>query len=284
MGRATNQVMLRTPVVIAGLAWGSVTAAEPVVAIEGPAPFSADELSDAVRLRGAKAREIHVVRRGEALVVEVGGAEQVVTLTTDDSREAARTIAMIVIALEGEPPGGPVQVRDREDPAPPPAEPPPRRLGASARLTLGRGRDDGGTYTAPLTGALSVPVAGSARVTASVSLMQATSPRRGDLFVPVRLGVEGRAGTAGLELGGFIAAQRDCLGSPTSGYGGYVAGRVYMPLSRRYQFVIEASGYYAIRQAGGCMPYDLGAASGPATTLYGEAYGAAIAAGVEWAL
>jgi hypothetical protein len=151
-------------------------------------------------------------------------------------------------------------------------------------LTIGRGRDDGGTFTSPLTGALSLRVAGSARVTASVSLMQATTPRRGDLYVPVRLGFEGRAGTAGLEIGGFVAAQRDCRGSPTSGYGGYVAGRVYMPLSRRYQFVLEASGYYAVRRAGGCETHAWDASPSPPTTMYLNGYGAAVAAGVEWEL
>lgn len=167
-----------------------------------------------------------------------------------------------------------VLVESEEPPAPVVAPPEPQRF--AARVTLGRGRDDGGTFSHPITGALSYAVAGSARIVASGSLMAASSPERDSTFVPLRLGLEGRAGAAGLELGGFVSLHRDCSGEPRAGGGGYTSGRVYVPMTERHDFVIEVTAHYAVLQ-----PY----CSRPTMeTVPGEGYGAYVGAGIEWRL
>src|SRR5690606_28647351 len=145
----------------------------------------------------------------------------------DDSRDAARVVAMVIVALDGEHRESSPEKNtgvDREVPAAIASShaSAPAQLTASrwaARVTLGLGRDDGGTYTYPVTGAVSYAVSESARIVASGSIMGATAPRRGDRLLPIRLGAEGRAGAAGLELGGFVAAQQDCSGGATAAYG-----------------------------------------------------------------
>ncbi len=284
--------MLTKTILLGCLAWPMVAAAGPVVVVDDDAPFTAEELNEAVQLRTPARRDVRVTRDGDDLVIEVGGAAQRVTIAADSSRDTARVIAMVIVALDGGDRDTPQEDGvDRETPAAlasahTTAAAPTIGSRWTARVTLGLGRDDGGTYTYPLTGALSYAVSESARVVASGSLMGATAPRRGDRMVPIRLGAEGRAGAAGIELGGFVAAQQDCTGSATAAYGGYVAGRVYLPFAPRYRLVLEANAYYALRQAGGCsmdgVSFD--GLDRPTGTLYFDAYGGALGAGIEWQL
>ena len=144
------------------------------------------------------------------------------------------------------------------------------------RGSIGMSRDDGGTIAYPLTGALSYQIAGSARLVGSATLGKSTSPTRGSLFLPLKVGVEGRAGAVGLEVGGMTILHKGCTSDLVVGAGAYGTARVYLPIAARTKLTVEAGGYYAFDQAYGCEALQ--------TTLRGEAYGGHFGAGVEWAL
>lgn len=166
------------------------------------------------------------------------------------------------------------QIDHEEPPAPITAAPQVPRL--AARVTLGHGRDDGGTYANPITAALAYALAGHARVVASASLVHASGAGQPTTLVPLRLGIEGRAGAAGLELGGFASLHRACSGAPRAGGGGYAGARVYVPVSERHDFVLEAVVHYALEQPGCYRP--------TMETVANDAYGAYAGAGIEWQL
>ena len=118
--------------------------------------------------------------------------------------------------------------------------------------------------------------------------MKATQPRPNESFVPIRLGLEGRGGAAGLELGAFVARQSDCARKTRAAYGGYVSGRVYLAVTPRYSLIVEANSYWAVDQAFGCdqdlPPFETDPSAPYTYTLHGKVYGASLGAGVEWQL
>jgi hypothetical protein len=268
-------MMMRVAVVV-GLAVPATAAARPTVTVGEEVPFSATQLADAIELRGAADIAVHVVRRGDDLVVDVGSASQTVAIAPSTSDEAARVVAMVVVALFVTPPSAttvevgvaPAPPADAIAPAPfAPAPPSPSRW--SARATLGLGRDDGGTWAWPLTGALAYRLAPSARIVASVTATQTTVPQRDTWVFPARLGIEGRSTAVGLELGALGQIQDSCDGSSPVALGGYATGRIYVPIEARTRAVIEASVYYMLDQDVGC---------------YGEEYGGFVGGGIEWDL
>lgn len=267
--------MMRTALLLSVLVPG-LAAAGPSYSVDPSAPFTAHDLAEAVQLRTDARKDIRVTRVEDGLLVEVDDTRQVVDVRSDDPHDAARVVALVVVSLVEAPPP-PVPPGSAEAPgvlaaaAPQVAAPSPWAL----RAAVGLSRDDGGTFSTPVTGAVSYQLASVARLVASVTYMKATAPTRGSWIVPMRFGVEGRSGALGVELGGILAPHATCNDGSMLGTGGYATGRVYLPVSERTNVIVEASGYYMVQQAYGC---DL------TTTLTGEAYGGHFGGGVEWRL
>ncbi|MDX2089286.1 MAG: hypothetical protein SFX73_15635 [Kofleriaceae bacterium] len=257
----------------------AVAFASPTYAVGEAVPFTALQLEEAVVLRGDPRVDVRVTRQGNDLLVEVGDARQVVAVNDTDPHGAARVVAMVVVALVGDAASTPA--------FPPPSAPAPaagltldhepRATGSpwSIRGTVGFARDDSGTFATPVTGAVSYRLAPFARLVGSVTYTRATAPLRDARFIPLRLGLEGRAGALGVEIGGMAAVHEGCTGSREVGKGGYATGRIYLPVSPRAHVVVEGGGYYMLEQAYGCDGM---------TTLSGEAYGGHLGGGVEWRL
>lgn len=256
--------------------------ARPSITLEDAVPFTEDQLAEAIGLRVADARaEVKVSRRADHLVVSVGDRSDTVAIASADPHANARTVAMMVVALAADEPA-PAMVEGAGAPVVAPStQATPARLSGFA--LAGLARDDGGTFSQLLTGALAYHLAPSARVIGSVTLGEATVPRQDAFFLPVRLGVEGRAGAIGLELGGMVPVHRDCSGSVTASYGGYVTGRIYVPLAPTHRLVVEAGGYYLANASYCGEEVVFGQVESELTSRH-EAYGGHIGGGVEWAL
>jgi hypothetical protein len=98
--------------------------------------------------------------------------------------------------------------------------------------------------------------------------------------VPLRLGIEGRAGALGLELGMLAIAFDGCATGATAGVGPYGAARVYLPLGdSRGHLVVEAGGYYIRTPTADCTQMR-GAFESTTLTEYAGYAGL----GVEWPL
>jgi len=260
---------------LALLAVAPIAHARPSVTIGEGVPFTAGQLADAVSLRTASNANVRVTRSNGALVVQVGDASQTVVADDNlgDPYETARVVALVVVALVEVPATTSLSVDEHSVPnAPATATGGPW----SIRGSVGMSRDDGGTFAFPLTGALSYKIAGSARLVGSATLGKATSPTRDSVFIPLKVGIEGRSGALGIEVGGMTILHKTCSDTLVVGAGAYATGRVYLPIAARTKLMVEAGGYYAFDQAFGCDALQ--------TTLRGEAYGGHFGAGVEWAL
>ena len=251
------------------------------VEVDPGAPFTEADLADAVDIRTPAAGRggdvvIKVAKLGmDQLVVIVGDRSQVVTLPDHDRAASSRVVALIVTGMLDEP-----QVADAEEPvidemAPPAPAPPAHRTSfvAGAAMT----RDDNGYW---------IPFAtiGAARAMApNVRLVGTLGFGRYDgyldtssMLVPVRVGIEGHAGAAAIELGGQVINFRESScgaaewGHAQSAYG---AAKVFLPLGARSRIVGELGGHFVLGGAG--------TACNSASNY--TAYGGWLGAGVEWA-
>ncbi|HEY5950897.1 MAG TPA: hypothetical protein VIV40_35635 [Kofleriaceae bacterium] len=267
---------MRLVIVVVVVTWSMAAAlARPSITVGEAVPYSAAVLDDAVMMRGDVRADVRITRSGDSFMVTVGGASQRVAMPPGDLQDDVRVLAMVIVALDARSADA---ARQEDEPAAPAAataaaQPAPDRI--AVRATLGWGRDDGGTFSMPITLAFGYRVAEHAQLVASVTRMTGTAPTRGSVLFPIHLGVEGRAGGAGLEVGAFVAPQQDCVSKLTAGGGAYASGRIYVPISPTGRLVAEVTGFYAPRMAGGC---DAGA------TLYFDTYGGYVGGGYEWSL
>jgi hypothetical protein len=289
--------MLAKTVLVGCLVWPQLASGEPVVVVDEAAPFSAQQLSDAVKLRVTPKGDVRVTRNGNVLVIEVGDASETVTIEEGDPREAARVVAMVIVALDGRAdrarlPDG--DANDDETPAVFASAAAPVQLTPSrwaVRATVGKilGGSAASSFH-PLSAAISYSLGEHSRVVASTSLIwNYGDPWPKEHYNPYRLGLEGRAGAIGLELGGFVARQSDCVAGDFIAYGGYFGARVYAPMTSRSSFVLEAMAYYAIDQAYGCGDISVWRIAGPEPMeVYGTQHGTKrdgwLGAGFEWQL
>jgi hypothetical protein len=250
-------------------------AADPTVTVEPAVPFTQAELDSAVTLRGGSKARVRVGRRGGALVIDVDGRIQVIELEDSDPHASARVVAMVIIALGRDAPPASVIERDNDDPVLP-REPVPKRSKLAMRAMIGKMRDDGGAYSTPLSAALAYELAPLARITASATVGKIAAIGHHATVVPLRLGLEGRAGAAAIELGLQAAPDRECTGALGATVGAYGIARVFLPLGGSPgRLVLEGGGYYVANQYAGCEE--------GVPVRYG-AHGGFIAGGVEWPL
>jgi hypothetical protein len=235
----------------------SVAHARPSVTVAPDAPFTERELGEALALRVTDDVDVHVTRdRDGRLVVTVSGKQQIVDPAVTDPRDAARVVAMVVIALVEEPAAPPSLA-----PVAPPSVVPVVAMGTLAprpspwmlRVVGSALRDDNGFKAFGVTGTVGYHISPHARLVGSVGL-GTMSDTSGDseTIVPVRLGIEGIAGALGVELGGFWTMNKngcsggDPLESPIGVYG---AVRVAVPLrGRNTRIVLEGGGQYVLTE------------------------------------
>ncbi len=251
--------------------------ADVLVEVDPGAPFTEGDLARAVDLRTPAATGdivIRIARLGtDQLAVIVGDRSQVVTLPDRDRAASSRVVALVVTSmLDGS------QVADAEEPViaevTPPAPVPARRTWLQAGTTISR--DDNGYWIPFVNVGVARALAPNLRLVGSLGLARhdgylATS----SVLVPVRVGVEGRAGAAAIELGAQVLnfRERSCgvpeWGDVKSAYG---AAKVFAPLGARSRLVGELGGHFAV----GNEPTTCNSASNY------TAYGGWLGAGIEW--
>ena len=178
------------------------------VDVDLAAPFTEDDLTEALELRQADregSAPVRVARLGSnRFVVSVGDRAQIVELTSDDRAASARVVALVVVALILDNPTPRDLPPDDEVPtlADGPAVEGPAPGGRAYRMSLSFTRDDNG-YEIPILNA-----GGAYALTTNLSIVATAGIGRysgyldtSSLVMPIRLGVEGRAGAAGIEIG-----------------------------------------------------------------------------------
>ncbi len=268
--------MKRRLLAISCLVSSTVASAGPSVTVVGDAPFSDRELVDALELRVAPDLPVVISRGADGrLVIEVEGRREVIDSPNGDSHDSARVVALVVIALAGEP--APPQPSRFAPPAY--AQPmvsnaynaPVADLRRSFRIVPSIMHGDGGYNTGSLTASVAYHVAPTARLVASAGIARELSSN-GETGLPLKLGIEGLSGTLGVELGGFAMPIFSC-DTTTSKLGVYGTVHLYFPVSPRARLVIEGGGEYALT----------GPASACYGTLSGDKYGGQLGFGGEWA-
>ncbi len=119
---------------------------------------------------------------------------------------------------------------------------PPSRY--ALRASIGYQRTDGGIFTTPFLASLATSITPSVRFVVSGGLDQHGTHLATTTSALGRLGLEGRFGALGLELGGAGFAFATCTGETGTAGGVYGTARIYLPISQRAQLAIEAGGYY----------------------------------------
>jgi hypothetical protein len=92
--------MTKRAALIAALIASSTASARPTITVGATVPFSASDLANAVRLRADSNARIQIDRDGSALIVSVDGQTRPVDLATvEDPHDAARIVALVVVAM-----------------------------------------------------------------------------------------------------------------------------------------------------------------------------------------
>ena len=205
------------------------------VYVDVAAPFTEDDLHEAVRLRSPDTDAVVSVAKlgDDRFVVSVNGRAQLVELTGDDQSSATRVVALVVVSLIVDGHTAHAVAHDSESPPQTTLTraPRPNRLRLSGLLT----RDDNGYEFPVLNAAASHPLSAHANLVASVGIGKYDGySTTSSLILPIRLGVEGRAGAAAIELGGQVLAYREeSCGAPDWGNAQsvYGAAKVFLPIS-----------------------------------------------------
>jgi hypothetical protein len=254
------------------LATATAATAGPTVTVTPDAPFTEQELGEALELRGSADLDVRVSRTSDGrLVVTVGNQQTVIDPRDRDSRAAARVVAMVIVTLANDPRA--VPPLDDEEPIPTISSEVRRPSPYAFRVVGSWMRDDSGYTTKTVAGSLAFQVAPQVRLAASVGLGTiANRSSESEAVVPLRLGIEGRAGALGIELGGVSTLHYNpCINGVDAPSGGYGVVRVYLPTAKR-RVVIEGGGQYVIANSGSCDSE---------IALY-QQYAGWLGAGVEW--
>jgi hypothetical protein len=264
------------------LAVAGVADARPTIVIGDGVPLDARELRDAIDLRIEGDVTIRITRGpSSAVTIDVGGRRETLDVDSEDPAAAARVVAMVAFALVLDPlpvaTPSPVVAQVDEQPE----QPNPPEHAKPSRFQL-RGvpiamRDDSGYTYALITASLSYRLSHNVRLVGTAGVGQMLDERA----YPVRLGIEGIAGSVGLELGASATHHSSsCGGSRIGGVHG--AARIYAPVTPKARIVVEAGGYFVLAQA---RPFrtevDGEMCFGPSQW---QSYAGWLGAGVEWSL
>jgi hypothetical protein len=258
------------------------------VEVDPGAPFTEADLVDAVEIRRAEDAPsdevvIRVAKLGmDQLVVIVGDRSQVVTLDDHDRAASSRVVALVVTAMLDD--GRVVAVGPSTAPAAPGEQPVIAEVAAPTRREVRTSylfgaaytRDDNGYNIPVLNLGVARPVSPNVRVVGTLGLGRYSGYLdTSSTLIPLRVGIEGRAGGAGVEIGGELTNYREATCNPPSwgmSTGLYGAAKVFLPTSARTRLVGELGGHYIGRvRETSCL-------AGPNFTEYGGWMGAAI----EW--
>lgn len=251
--------------VILACAASSVATADPEPVVAPSAPFTADQLADALALRLAGHPGTIRVSTGAAgvLVVEVDGEERTIEALPTAGPAAARIVAMVVVTLvdrtDRRPAVEPAPVEVPAPPAPPIRDgeqplglgvshhagyqTPPSRL--SLQLLPSVLKDDAGDVGKVMSLSVGYRVAAHTRVVGTAGLGRFDDNLAGNLFAPLRLGVEQSYGVVGVEAGAtaipYAGSCGDGAGAATGAYG---ALRLALPVGATGSLVVEGGAYY----------------------------------------
>jgi hypothetical protein len=226
------------------------------VDVDVAAPFDEDDLTEAIRLRHAEGDvdgAVRVARLGpDRFVVSVGDRAQIVELTTDDRAISARVVALVVVALI--PVDRTTRVLPVEDEVPPlskaPALEAPAPKRRAYRMSVSFTRDDNG-YEIPIVnagGAYALSPHANVVATAGIG-RYADYLDTNSLIMPVRVGIEGRAGAAGIEIGTQrLFYREDSCGAAEWGAAQSVhgVGRVFLPIAGNKRLTAEIGGHMVV--------------------------------------
>lgn len=262
------------------------------VEVDPGAPFTEADLADAVDIRtpevdgGGEEVVVRVAKLGmDKLVVIVGDRSQIVTLTDHDRTASSRVVALVVTALvDGDGPRaarpavGPAAESDEliaPELAPPPA--PGAPAGSAWLVGTTIGRDDGGYWIPFVHLGAARGVTPNARIVGTIGFAQFDGYLDSrTTLIPLRVGIEGHAGAAAIEIGGEITNYREtsCGGAEWGHASGlYGAAKIFLPVGARTRIVTELGGHFV----GSISPTMC--RSEPNYTEYGGWLGA----GLEWA-
>ena len=249
--------------------------------VDVSAPFTEQDLHQAVELRHATEGNPDVVIRVAKLdyhryVVTVDDRSQLVELESRDHDASTRVVALVVVSMLMEQNR---DLRSADDELPPLVEESVER-GAPGHLSLhisgSYTRDDNGYYIPFLNGGASYALTPHARLVATVGIGRYDGYLdTSSVILPIRLGVGGRAGAVGIEMGGELLKYREdsCGGSEWgSAKGVYGAAKVFVPLGRSKRLVGELGGRFALAN----NPTDCNSA------MNYTKYGGWIGVGMEW--
>ncbi len=227
--------------------------ADPAVDVDIDAPFTEDDLAAAIKLRHTDGvdRSVSVGRLSEnRFVVTVGDRAQVVELTTDDRATSARVVALVVVALIP-------TTSTRHDDDSPLAAPTNSRATEAAgpsklafRASLSFARDDNG-YETPV-----VNLGGAYAISRHANIVASAGFARNNdyldtssILLPVRLGIEGRAGAAGIEIGTqrLIYRESSCgMGEWGAAQSVHGVSRLFIPIRGSTQLTAELGGHLVV--------------------------------------
>lgn len=242
------------------LATAAPAAAGVRVEVDPGAPFTEPDLAGAVELRLGESATVaagdivvRVAKLGlNQLIVTVGERTQLVELPDRDRAATSRVVAQIVTGMLEAPAAAAQRDAEPPPPLPPTADgtvqpaPAPRRHAVHAGLSYGR--DDNGYWVTLLNGGASWALAPSARLIATIGVGRNDAYLdTASLLVPVRVGIEGRAGATGIELGGHrLGYREDTCGEWGAATGVYGAAKVFLPLGARARLVGELGGHFVV--------------------------------------
>ena len=225
--------------------------ASPSITVDETVPLAASDIAKAIEIRVASPDvKVRVTRHADRLVITVGDRTQAID-DAADSRELLRVVALVIIGLSEQPPitSAPAPSSDREQPI---------TLGIGAalgvpttsrfglRLAVGHQRTDGGIHTTPLLASLVTAIGPLARLVVSLGTDEHGTHLATSRSVLGRLGVEGRFGALGVEIGMAGFAWSNCHAETSTGAGPYGTARVYLPLfDSSGKLLVEVGGYYA---------------------------------------
>lgn len=224
------------------------------VEVDPGAPFTEADLADAVEIRmpeGGGEVVVRVAKLGmDQLVVIVGDKSQVVTLPDRDRAASSRVVALVVTGMMGGEGAAQRPVGAAPGDVVVPVAAAPRPLAHRTSFGVGTSllRDDNGYALLFVDLVAARTLSPNTRLIGTLGLGQYREylDTRSAIF-PLRVGFEGHAGAAAIEIGGEVINYREvsCGGAEWGHAAGpYGAAKVFLPVATRARIVTELGGQF----------------------------------------